>query len=93
MICRQCQVAGFMNAEANRVVMSPAAGPIRELARSWHDNCSDKRKCCCQHIIGQILTQEQVAELRSVKIQTQEETETDRWEAEGGACIPGAAAA
>jgi hypothetical protein len=100
MICRDCQVAGFMNAEANHVTLQSgdAAESIRALARSWHRKCRDK-DCACQHIIGVVLDRHQIAELREKTARDRErhvkaqEEEARASEAESGAGIPGADAA
>lgn len=55
MTCHHCEVAGYLNAEANaKAFFSVAeAEDIRELARMWHRRCLGK-DCACQHVIGDI---------------------------------------
>jgi hypothetical protein len=67
MICHPCTVAGFLNAEANRAVMLEsvaAAEPLKALCREWHSKCKD-RFCPCQHIVGQVLNQQEIERLMS----------------------------
>lgn len=60
MICHDCQVAGHLNSEGNRLAMMEsvaAAGDVREMAREWHRKCKD-RNCPCQHVIGEVINRQ-----------------------------------
>ena len=57
MICHNCEVAGYLNQEANRVATLDSvalAEAIRVMCRGWHAKCKD-RGCPCQHVIGDVL--------------------------------------
>jgi hypothetical protein len=53
-ICHNCEVAGYINAEANRQVFwnFKLSEKVRELARSWHRTCKGRSYCTCQHRVG-----------------------------------------
>ena len=55
MICDKCEIGGYINEEANELLLlhavKPDAGEIREMARGWHDMCRG-RGCVCQHVVG-----------------------------------------
>ena len=57
MICGKCEVAGYINEEANEQYWSATAltvDDIRELALAWHGMCKGKG-CCCQHKVGDVI--------------------------------------
>lgn len=57
MICDKCEVAGYINEEANERYWSATAltvADIRELAERWHHLCRGKG-CCCQHVVGDVI--------------------------------------
>jgi hypothetical protein len=64
-ICPNCEVAGYVNEEANERMWdkgTAAVGPLREMARKWHRKCKDKG-CACQHIVGDLINPIDVPEV------------------------------
>lgn len=63
-MCHPCQVAGYVNAEANRSQFYSVedADAVRAIARKWHKRCKHKN-CSCQHVLGNVFDPYDTAEL------------------------------
>jgi hypothetical protein len=62
-ICHPCEVAGYLNQEANRLAMLEsveAAESVRVLCRNWHAGCRDRTTCPCQHVVGDVLNHQRI---------------------------------
>ena len=67
MTCVNCVFGNLLNDEANQQAWYgvEACKEIKQKARDAHAECEDPRKCQCKHIIGLVLTPEEITEMQT----------------------------
>jgi hypothetical protein len=67
MYCRNCAIGDMLNEEANAVAFYGAdrCKDIKQAARDAHAICEDPKNCTCRHIIGLVLSAEEVSRMKS----------------------------